>query len=78
METDESPKTLKNDFFATHISDGVDDTDAVEGELDEVTFCGFSIEIVTSQRRSVLNFLLIWVQNQWIGGLDVVEEDFSW
>jgi len=48
METDESPKTLENDFFATHIGDGVDDTDAVEAELDEVTLSGFNIKVVTS------------------------------
>ena len=48
VETNESPKTLKNDFFAAHISDGVDDTDAVKGELNEVALCGFDIKVVTS------------------------------
>ena len=78
METDEGPETLENDFFATHVSDRVDDTDTVEGELDKVTLLGFHVKIVTSQRRSVFNFCLIWVKDQWVSGLDVVEDDVSW
>ena len=78
METYECPKTLEDDFLATHVSDRVDDTNTVEGKLDEVTLFGFNVEIVTSQRRSVLNFLLIWVKNQWVGSLDAVEQDVSW
>lgn len=77
METNESPKTLEDDFLATHVSDGVDDTNTVEGELDEVTFFGLHIEVVTCQRRSVLNFLFSWVKNQWVGSLDAVEQDIS-
>lgn len=77
METNESPKTLEDDFLATHVSDGVDDANTVEGELDEVTFFGLHIEVVTCQRRSVLNFLLSWVKNQWVGSLDAVEQDIS-
>lgn len=38
VETNETPKTLKNDFFSAHVSDRVDQTNGVEGELDKVTF----------------------------------------
>ena len=39
---------------------------------------GLDIEVVAGQVGSVIGLLLIGVENQWVGSLDVVEDDFPW
>lgn len=36
METHERPQALQDYFFVAHVGDGVDQSDAVESELDVV------------------------------------------
>ena len=78
MKTNKAPETLKNNLLATHVCDRVDETDAVECKLDEVTFACLDIQIVASHALSVLNLWLVLLQNEWVGGLDVVVDDLSW
>ena len=49
MKPDKTPQTLKDDFFTTHVGNRIDKTDAIESELDKVTFSFFKIKVVTSQ-----------------------------
>lgn len=77
METNETPETLEDDFFATHVSDRVNDTDAVEAERDKMALSSFNVKVVASKWSSVFVFRLVGVENQWISGLDVIEQDIS-
>ena len=38
VQANEAPQTLKHNLFAAHVGHRVDDANAVEGKLDEVTF----------------------------------------
>lgn len=75
MEADEGPETLEDDFLVTHVGHGVDQADAVEGELDEVAFAGGGVEVVAVEVASVLDFLLAGLENERVGRLDVVVDD---
>lgn len=75
VETNETPQALQYDLLVAHVGDGVDETDAVEGELDEMTFACGRVQVVTDQITSVLNLLLTRLQDQWVGRLDMVVDD---
>jgi len=36
------------------------------------------VKIITGQRSSVLDLWLIWVKDQWVGGLDMVVNEITW
>ena len=78
MKPDKTPQTLKDDFFTTHVGNRIDKTDAIESELDKVTFSFFKIKVVTSQWIPVLDLGLTWVQNQWICCFYVIINDITW
>ena len=43
MKADEWPKTLEDDFFVTHVGDGIDQANAVEWEPNIVTFACWNV-----------------------------------
>ena len=61
MQTNETPQTLKDNLLTTHVRDRVNQTNAVECELNEVTFVGHRVQIVACQRLSVLDFGEVWL-----------------
>jgi len=75
VETNETPETLQDDFLVTHVGDRVDQADAVESELYEVSLARASVQVVTDEVDSVLSFLLARLQDQWVRRLDVVVDD---
>lgn len=78
MKTNKAPETLENNLFTAHVSDRVDETDAVECKLDKVPLTSLDIQIVASHALSVLDLWLILLQDEWVGGLNVVVDDLSW
>ena len=72
METDETPKTLQNDLLTSHVSHRINETNTIECELDEVTFLFRHVQVIASERFSILNLWLICLQNQRIGCLDMI------
>ena len=78
MKTNKAPETLENDLLATHVSDRVNETDAVECKLNEVTLTSLDIQVVAGHALSVLDLWLILLQHEWVGGLNVVVDDLSW
>ena len=78
MEANETPQALQNDLLVAHVGDGVDQANAIEGELDKVALARRALQIVTHQVTSVLNLLLARLQDQRICSLDVVVDDIVW
>jgi len=75
MKSNETPKTLQDNFLVSHVSDRVDKTNWVEGELDKVTFTSVSIQIIANQFFSVWRFGNVGLEKKWVGGLDIVVDD---
>ena len=75
MQADETPQALQNDLFVTHVGYRINQADTVEGELDEVALAGSAVKVVADEVTSVLDLLLAGLQEQRVGGLDVVVDD---
>ena len=71
----EGPQTLQDNLFITHIGDRIDQADRVERELDEVAFTCGAVQIVTCKVRSILDLLLVWLEDKRVRRLDVVVDD---
>ena len=78
MQSNETPERLKHDLFVTHVGNRINQADAVEGELDEVTFACAAVKVVAHQVISVLLLLLhILLKDQWVCRLDVVVDNVA-
>ena len=78
MQADEAPQALKHHFLVAHVGHRIDQTYAVESELDEVTLAALNVQVVASQAVAVLDFRLVWVEAERIRCLDMVVDDISW
>lgn len=75
MKTYETPQTLQDHFLVTHVSHRVNQANAVESELDEVTLASRAVEVVANQVITVLLLHLACLHDHWVSRLDVVVDD---
>lgn len=78
MKSNKTPQTLKNDLLTSHVSHGIDQTNAVESEFNKMTFSILKIKIVTSESISVFNFSLTWIKDKWVCCIYMVINDITW
>ena len=79
MQADKAPQALKNNLFIPYIGNGVYEADAVESELDEVTFAWSDVKIVTHKVASEpLKFFLLDLVDQEVWFLDVIINQIGW